>query len=60
MFSVSFNRKTYVNPSSSAGKLRTSTSSNLLNKTHLYNLPKIPSYYKINRPSLSPQIRRNI
>jgi len=51
-----------MSPAKSVAKLSTTRSSNLLltDKTRLYNLPKIPSYYKIDRPSLSPTMKRNI
>ena len=66
MFSISLARSKSksISPAKSVGKFHTSKSANTLvtapNKTHLYDLPKIPSYYKIDRPSFSQQMKKNI
>jgi hypothetical protein len=64
MFSINLApcKSKIISPAKSTGKIQTSKSANLLinDKTRLYNLPKIPSYYKIDRPSLSQQMKKNI
>ena len=62
MFSINVDRSKSVSFSKSFTKLNTTrcTQPNTHEKTRLYDLPKIPSYYKIDRPSLGQYMKRNI